>query len=279
MGAIYALLALGLVMIIRAVNMPNIAQCEMAMIGAFISYNLYAVLAIPFYLTFIITILITGLVGVLIERFAYRPAMKGKAPIANAIIASVAVHILLTNLARIIGSPRPLRFPSPLGERLISLGMAKIPMQSILIIGAGLFIMALLQFFFKTRIGLALRAVMSDREVAQLMGIKVSWAISWTFAISAALGAAGGILVAPVVFVVFNMGSMLLGKALAAAAVGGFYSIPGAVVGGFTVGILRTVFSNISSAYADSFVYAILIAILLLMPESYISKLIGTRRG
>jgi len=205
--------------------------------------------------------------------------MKGSAPIANAIIASIAVHILLQNMARLIGSPRPLSVPSPVGDQIIYFNAIRVPLHSILIIIAALVIMLMLQFFFKTKIGIALRAVMSDKEAAQLMGIKVIWAISWTFAISAALGAAGGILVAPVVFAVFNMGSMLLGKALAAAAVGGFYSISGAVIGGFTVGILRTVFSNISSAYADSFVFAILIAILLLMPESYISKLIGTRRG
>jgi branched-chain amino acid transport system permease protein len=157
------------------------------------------------------------------------------------------------------------------------LGIRVVP-HYVMVLAVGVLLVGLLQLFFqRTRAGLAMRAVMMDRETASLMGVDVPRSISWTFAVSSALGGAAGFLLAPVIFWSFEMGTIGI-KAFAGLTVGGLYSFPGAVIGGLLVGLLEALTGAfLSTAYRDVIVLAIIILMLLLKPEGLVSTVRGRR--
>lgn len=265
-GAIYGLIALGLVLVLKAMNLFNFAQGEMVMVGAFTGYALLVPLGLPFVIAFLGALVAGGLVGLVIEVLAIRPLRN--APALNLVTLTVAVSIILKNLGLLVGGAQSLPLPSTFGEApVVAAGVRVVP-QNVAVLAIALLLVLALSLFFKLTItGVAMRAVMSDAEAARLMGISVERSVRLTFAISGALGAAAGVLVAPSIFVSFDMGVIIL-KAFVAAAIGGFYSIPGALVGGALVGIVETVGAAfVSSAYRDVISYGLLIVVLLLKAE------------
>ena len=260
-GLVYGLVALGFVLLLRSLDLINFAQGEMMTVGAFLALGAWQGLGLPFPLAFLAAVLATAGVGLLMDRLVAHPLRH--APLIHLVIATVAVSLLLKNVGLLLGGPEPVLFPSLLGEAPMALGAVRLAPQTLLILGAALGLVGLLQIFFLwTRSGLALRAVMADSEMAALLGVPLARARALAFALSAALGATGGILIAPLVFVSFDMGSLGL-KAFTAAALGGLYSIPGAIGGGLFLGVLENLLAGtISSGYRDALVYTALIVVL-----------------
>jgi branched-chain amino acid transport system permease protein len=271
LGSIYALIALGVVIIVKASNLINFAHGELVMIGAVAGHIFSVELKLPFFVSFGLAVIATLGVGVLLERVAYRPLRHS--PTINVVLASVALSLLLQNLTLRFWSEDTKAIPAMFSETPVLIGDFRFVPQDWATIAAALLCTLAFQLFFtRTRVGLAMRAVMLDRQTASLMGINVYRTIGNTFGVSAALGAAAGVLVAPLIQVHFTMGFILI-KAFAGACLGGIFSIPGAIVGGMLIGVVEGLITAfVSSAYRDAIVYSILIGALLFRPEGLLGR-------
>lgn len=276
LGAIYGLIALGYIIIYKATSVVNFAQGEAVMVGAYIGLVLYSFVSLPLPLVFLLTIAGASVLGVVIERVAYRKLVD--APIISIIIATLAVGLILRNVVRIVFGPNVYPFPPLLPSRPFRVvGLVTTP-QNLLIVGVSLGCMVLLFLYFRhTKWGKAMRAVSQNRTASLLMGISVQRVFSLIWAVSAGLGALAGVLLAPLVVLNPDMGWIAL-KAFVVAILGGFQSLPGAVLGGFALGILE----NLAGFYAGSAVkdivaYLILIAILVVRPTGFFAERTGKR--
>ncbi len=277
MGSIYALVALGFVLIFNAVNVVNFAQGEFAMIPAFVAVWLMNSLKIPLALTCLITVLFMGVFGIIFQRIAYYPLRNRS--FLPVIISTIGVGIFLKNAAQLIFGAEPLSMPRPTAATALNIHGVFVDPQFIVIILCTLALLGFQYFFFeKTILGKKMLATAQDKDMARLLGIKVTTMIAITFAYSSILGAAAGILVGPIFFVTKDMGAMIGLKAFCSAIVGGFGSIPGAIVGGLFLGVIEVFASYyISSAYRDAFAFIILILVLLLRPQGFFGEKIAEK--
>ena len=276
-GCIYSLIALGYSMIIRATEILHFAQGEVMMLGCMFGLTLLWVLPFPFMAIFFLAIALAGVVGLLLEIGAYRVLRNRGVPLMNIVIATVGMSILLQNVARLIWGSEPISYPPIFRTTAYFLGPVRLPAQYLWVVLLGLVLMVLLQMFFKwTRTGIALQAAAQDPQTAQLMGINLNRAISYTFFISGGMAGAAGALLGPMFFASFDMGFMTGIKGFVAATVGGLGSITGAMLGGILFGVLETFGALwISSAYKDAIGMILLIVILLVFPTG----LMGLRQG
>jgi branched-chain amino acid transport system permease protein len=271
LGSIYALIALGYTMVYGIVMLINFAHGDVLMVGAYTGYFVLSWLGVsPLSLVaaFVFSMALCGALGVFIERFAYRPLRT--APRLNSLITAIAVSLILQNGARVLRfvGPNPRQFPRPQVWNL-SLGAFSISNIQIIVIVLSAALMAGLNYIINyTRRGKAMRAVSYDMQAASLMGISVDGTISFTFALGSVLAAAGGILFACAYPQISpTMGTMPGLKAFVAAVLGGIGSVPGAMLGGFILGIAETMTKGfLSSQYADAISFSILIIILLVRP-------------
>jgi len=277
MGAIYALVALGIVVIANAVNVVNFAQGENVMLGAYVAATLTLTLHLPLLSSYLIAIIILGLYGYVFQRVAYFPLRKK--PFITVVVSTIGVSLFLKNIARIIWGPQPIYFSGLFGEHTIQVANIFVDPQNLLIIGVTTCLVIFQYYFFaKTPLGRQMQATAQDQEAASLMGIKVSRMIALTFIYSSMLAAAAGVLLAPIFFVSADMGGSLGLKAFAASIIGGFGSVPGAIIGGLFLGVLE-IFgaAYISSVYKDVFAFVILILILVFMPRGLFGEKISTK--
>ena len=278
LGSIYALIALGYTMVYGIVLLINFAHGDILMVGAYAAFFvLGAVGAGPagMLLAFLVSGVVCASFGVTIERLAYRPLRA--APRLNSLITAIAVSLILENGARVLPfiGPNPRQFPRPavvninLGE---SLSISNI--QIIVIFLSALLMLALNLLVNYTKRGKAMRAVSFDMGAASLMGISVNGIITFTFALGSVLAAAGGVLYASAYPQVNPLMGMMPGlKAFVAAVLGGIGSIPGAMLGGFILGIAETMTKGfISSQYSDAISFSILIIVLLIKPTGILGK-------
>lgn len=271
LGSIYALIALGVVIIVKASDLVNFAHGELVMVGAITAYIVRVGFQMPGLVAFLSAVAVTLGLGMLIERSAYRPLRLS--PTINVVLASVALSLLLQNAALTFWDEDTHAYPALFSEDPVMFGQFRfIPQDWATIAAAVLCVLSFQLFFMRTRAGLAMRAVMLDRQTASLMGINVYRTIGNIFGVSAALGAAAGVLVAPLIQIHFSMGFILV-KAFAGACLGGIFSIPGAIVGGLLIGVTEgLVAAYVSAAYRDAIVYAVLIAALLFRPEGLLGR-------
>jgi branched-chain amino acid transport system permease protein len=277
LGSIYALIALGYTMVYGIVMLINFAHGDVLMVGAYAGYFVltrFGVTPLSVTAAFAFSMSLCALLGVLIERLAYRPLRS--APRLNSLITAIAVSLILQNGARVLPfiGPNPRQFPRPEVSNL-SLGTFSISnIQLIVIVVSALLMLALNYIINYTRRGKAMRAVSFDLQAASLMGIPVNGTISFTFALGSILAAAGGMLFAfayPQVSP--TMGTMPGLKAFVAAVFGGIGSVPGAMLGGFILGIAETLTKGfLSSQYADAISFSVLIIILLVKPTGILGK-------
>jgi branched-chain amino acid transport system permease protein len=288
-GAIYALIALGYTMVYGILRLINFAHGDVYMVGAFAGFYiaLYAGFAAgPSLFTLAIVLLgsmiIAALVGMVIERFAYRPVRNYSR--MTTLIMAIGVSLLIENLfvAQIGATPRA--FPDFLGSQSQApyqlFGNAAISKAQIVIFLVSIALMLLLQWIvFKTKVGTAMRAVSFNLNSAKLMGINTDAIISLTFAIGSALAAAGGVLTAQYNPNIDPLMGILTGlKAFVAAVLGGIGNIPGAVLGGLLIGAAETfvvgygAHIGIASTYRDAVAFAILILVLLLRPSGLLGS-------
>ena len=272
-GAIYALIALGYTMVYGIVKLINFAHGDILMIGSYASVILMVSCGLPFPIALVLSILICATIGILIEKFAYKPLRNS--PRICALITAIGISYLLQNTSLLIFSANPRPFPKVIDLPPLQLFGINISVITIITIVTSIILMILLTLFVKnSKTGKAMRAVSEDTGAAQLMGINVNNTISITFAIGCALAGVGAILycmaypsVSP------TMGSMPGLKAFIAAVLGGIGIIPGAMLGGFILGIAESLTKGyISSQLSDAVVYGILIVVLLVKPAGLLGK-------
>ncbi|MBP3428255.1 MAG: branched-chain amino acid ABC transporter permease [Clostridia bacterium] len=278
LGSVYALIALGYTMVYGIVKLINFAHGDILMVGSYVvlfvmtsvfttTSLLAKVIAVAAAIVFCIVL------GVLIDRVAYKPLRD--APRISALITAIGVSLALQILAQLVFGSEQIKFPAIImNETLFKIG--KKPVKSLPLITCAvsvLLMIALTLFVNKTKPGRAMRAVSEDMGAARLMGINVNNTISLTFAIGCALAAIGSVFYAQKVgFVKPLLGSLPGIKAFIAAVCGGIGSIPGAVLGGFIIGVLETFINYFASEYVDAVVFGLLIVVLLVRPAGILGK-------
>jgi branched-subunit amino acid ABC-type transport system permease component len=273
-GCIYSLIALGISMIIRATEILHFAQGEIMMIGSMMGLSAFWLSEMPFVLVLLFGILGGGLISTLVEFLVYRPLGARRVALINIVIATIAVSIILQNLARLVWGSEPLRYPTLFASKGLSVAGFVVSPQLIWIVILCIVIMGSLILFFRlTRVGIAMQAAAQDPEAARLMGINVERATTMTFAVSGMMAGAAGVLLGSLFFASFNMGFTTGIKAFVAATLGGLGSVPGAMIGGLLFGLIETFSGSlISTAYKDAVGMTILILILLLAPMGLFAR-------
>ena len=274
-GSIYALVALGYNMVYGIVQLINFAHGDIIMVGAYAAYVALIVGGLPIWAAFLISIAVCAILGMVIERVAYRRLLVKNAPRISLLITAIGVSIFLQNLAQLIFTSSGKSFPNLFDVAPIMLGDMQIGFITILTILVSVVLMIGLQILVKkTKIGKAMRATSEDPGAAKLMGINTNSVVSFTFGIGSALAAVGAVLYAEAYPVITPyMGSMLGLKAFVAAVLGGIGSTPGAMVGGFVLGIAESLTKGyISTTLADAVVFGILILVLLFKPTGIMGK-------
>ena len=273
LGSIYALIALGYTMVYGIIKLINFAHGDIYMLGAYIGFICTAQLGMGFFSALITAMALCALIGVVIERIAYKPLRN--ATRITALITAIGVSYFLEASTQKVMGTGVKTFPQVLANQKIMLGGVMITTQQIAIFVITIVLMLLLQYIVrKTRVGRAMRAVSVDADAARLMGVNVDMTISYTFAIGSALAGAAGVLVGLYYNSINPLMGMLPGvKAFIAAVFGGIGIIPGAMFGGFFIGIVETLVSGYgSSLYKDAVVYIILIIILVVKPAGLLGK-------
>ncbi len=275
LGSIYALIALGYTMVYGIIKLINFAHCDVYMIGAYVGYACMTFLHLGFVASLCISMLVCMVLGVIIEKVAYKP-LRNAARIA-VLITAIGVSYLLEYGMMYFVKANVRTYPEKTGilAMTFQLGNINISMLQILIVAITVVLMIALQLIVKkTRIGKAMRATSQDQDAAELMGINVNTTISFTFALGSALAGATGVLVG----IYYNSIDPLMGflpglKAFVAAVFGGIGIIPGAMIGGYFIGIVETFVSGYGgSMYKDAIVFAILILVLIIKPSGLLGK-------
>ena len=271
-GAIYALVALGFSIVFNASNVINFAQGEFVMIGGMSAVSLLAIGA-PMALALPGAVAVAAIVGLVVEKLAIERARR--ADVVTLIIITIGASIFLRGLAQLVWDKSVHRLPPLTGEQPLRLFGASVVPQSLWVIGITIVIVvALTLFFHRTRAGKAMRAASHNRLAAELVGIDVRKVLLASFGLAAALGAVGGVLIAPIAFTSYDAGIMLGLKGFAAAMLGGLGSFPGAVAGGLVLGLLESFGAGfVSSAYKDAIAFALILAVLVLRPDGLLAAL------
>src|SRR5467141_809703 len=241
-GGIYASLALALVMIYQATHLVNFAQGEMAMFSTYIAWSLINA-GMPYWPAFLLTVGIAFILGILIERIVIRPVEN--APVLVVVVVFIGLLVILNSVAGWIYTYTIKSFPSPFPAEPL-FGIRYMSAHQLGAIGATLAVLAALYVFFRfTPVGLAMRAAAQNPVSSRLVGIRVGWMLALGWGLAAAIGAAAGMMAAPIFYLDTNMMGSILLYSFAGALLGGIDNPWGAVIGGFTVGVLE----NIAGAY------------------------------
>lgn len=280
LGSIYSLIALGYTMVYGIAKMLNFAHGDVIMIGAFVVYTACVTAGLPAVIGVLIAIVFCTLLGVTIERFAYKPLRQATS--LAVLITAIGVSYLLQNLALLIFGSDTKQFSSVVSLPAVTLadGQLTISGETIVTIIVSVIIMVSLYLFVnKTKPGKAMQAVSEDKGAAQLMGINVNGTIALTFAIGSGLAAiAGALLCSAYPALSPYTGAMPGIKAFVAAVFGGIGSIPGAMIGGILLGIIENLSKGyISSQLSDAIVFAVLIIVLLVKPTGIMGKKINEK--
>jgi branched-chain amino acid transport system permease protein len=250
-------------------GLVNFAQGDLMMLGGFMGYTCLSIAPqMPFPLVVLLAMLVVGAFGYVIERVAFRPAVERNASQIYLVLLTLGIGIVLANAARLIWGANPIVYKIPLAHDIVQIGGYPLPTAYFYIIGFVTLLMIVLHWFFnRTWTGLSLRAAAQDGGTAALLGVDNARASSLAFALASAIGAAAGVLYAPLFFVAFDMGLVGL-KAFAAAAIGTLGSVPGAVVGGLLIGVIETLGGQrIGAEYQDSLAFGTMILVLMLRPN------------
>ncbi len=281
LGSIYALIALGFTLIYKSTEVVNFAQGEVMMVGAYVHFfilnqlihNLGSLNGWVFFFAFILAVLFAILFGIAMEYIIHRP-LKGE-PVFSIIMATISLAIILRSLTAILAGPLSLVPIAPFGDQLIYIGDIIISAMDLTIILATVIFMLIFYSFFKrTKWGVAMQATSSDPEAAQLMGIPVKKVYRYVWIFASIVGVISGILLAPRMALLDTTMAYLGLKAFPAAIIGGFGSIPGAVIGGIMMGIIETISLGTLSYHFvwikeinDIIVWIVLIAVLIIKPD------------
>jgi len=276
-GAIYACMALAVVMIFQAIDHLNFAQGEMAMFSTFIGWQLIA-WGQNYWVAFAVAVVVSFVAGILIDRVLFRPIRN--APILSQVVAFIALFSILNSSAGQIWNYTIKSFPTPFGHKPL-LG-SLIDTHEAGMIGVTVVLLLLLYLFFRgTRLGLAMRAAAANPESARLVGIRVGWMTALGWGMAAAIGAIAGMLIAPVVFLEPNMMLGVLLYGFAGAVMGGLTSPAGAVVGGFAVGVIEnlagTFIPYVGRELKLSIALVLIVVVLMFRPSGLFGRAVVSR--
>ena len=270
-GAIYALMALSLVIIYNATRTLNFAQGEMLMMSTFVAWTAQRALGLPLPVVLVVAVAAGAALAWVVERLVIRRAIGGTH--WDVLIITVGLSLILRAVAGLVWTHDEFPFPSFFPATPVSLGAVRLAPVSLGILGASLALMAALWALFRlTRLGRAMRAVAQNQRAARLMGVSVERVYSMSWVLAAVVGAIAGVLIAPVVFLSSKMGLIVI-NGFTAAVIGGFGSMPGAVLGGMLLGVLE----NLAPLYLPSGIrysvpFVVLIAILLVRPAGLVGR-------
>jgi len=277
-GAIYALMALAVVMIYQAIDHLNFAQGEMATFSTFIAWQLIA-WGQPYWVAFAISVVVSFVAGILVDRVLFRPI--NNAPILSQLVAFIALFSILNSSDGEIWNFTIKTFPTPFGREPL-FGTRLISTHEAGMIGVTLVMLGLIYLFFRgSRLGLAMRAAAANPDSARLVGIRVGWMIALGWGMSSAIGAIAGMLIAPVVFLDPNMMFGVLLYGFTGAVLGGLSSPGGAVAGGFAVGVIE----NLAGTFIPYFgrelkltiALVLIVAVLLVRPSGVFGRTVVSR--
>ncbi len=278
LGSVYAIIALGYTMVYGIAKMLNFAHGDVIMVGGYVAFCTTSYLGWPVIPSILLSILVCMVLGIVIERLAYKP-LRAATSLA-VLITAIGVSYFLQNVALLIWTSNPKVFPNMVTLPSLVIGELQISSVALVTIAACIIIMIVLTLFTnKTKMGKAMRAVSEDKDAAQLMGINVNATISLTFAIGSGLAAIAGVLLCSAYPTLMpTTGSMPGIKAFTAAVFGGIGSIPGAMLGGILLGIIE-IFGKayISTQLSDAIVFSVLIIILLVKPTGLLGKKVNEK--
>lgn len=266
-GCVYGLAGLGMVLIFKTTGVVNFAQGEMAMITTFISFVFLSKMNVPYLVAFFLALVFATILGIVIYQVFMR-RVQTEPPI-NQMVVTLGLFLILNGVAGLIWGHHPTSYPEALQGQPIQIGNVFVTPNEIFIVGLTLVLMLLFYLFFKfSRVGLAMRAASQDITASKLMGVKVSSIFMSIWAIGAILGGVAGIMTAPITFLNINMMFTVLVMAFAAAVLGGFVSLPGALIGGLIVGV----FENLVSYYVAPemklvYTFLLIVAVLYIRPQ------------
>lgn len=268
-GCIYSLIGLGYSLIYSASGLMSFVQGEIFMLGAFVAFTLHISFDIPFLLSAVLSMLIMFLFGILLERGMIGPLLRKGSKQIHIVLATIGLSIFLQNFAMLVWGTDVKNFPSAFGDAPIAVGAISIIPQQIAIVVITLFGMLAIHFFMsRTKMGTSLRAAAQDPMAAGVVGINVPWTIGVAWALAAVLSAIAGMLLAPIYGVYAKMGALLSTKGFAAAVLGGYGNMYGAIIGGLLFGIVETMAAGyLSSSLKDIISFGVLILVLFIMPS------------
>ena len=268
LGCVYALVALGFVLIYKATETVNFAQGDLMMLGAFFALTASAVMGWPYWATILFAIACMAAVGMLIERLVLRPVLGQ--PAFTVVMITIGVGYVLRGAVTMVPGwgTETYQIPTPFADDVWRLGGVVLPLQQLMVIGMTAALCAVLYFFFRhSKLGVAMQATSQNQLAAYYMGIPVRRVNMMIWGLSAAVAAFAGILLAPVTFVHSNMGFIGL-KAFPAAVVGGFGSVPGAIVGGLIIGVVEALAGfYLPEGFKDVAAYVVVLVVLLVWPS------------
>ena len=271
-GSIYALIAQGYYITYITTGALNFGQGEFLMIGALFGLTCYVALGLPYALAILGAVLLTGLMGIALERVAIRPVMRHALSLSW-VLSTVAISIILKNAAVDLWGPEQIKFPSPFGEGVVQIGPAGIFPQELFIIAVALGSVFAIQIFLRrSLLGKALMAVAFNRNAAAVMGINVPRMVVLAFVLSSALAGLGGILIAPITFAWAYMGTVPGIKAFAAAIFGGLENPIGILIGGLTIGMLEQLFGIINSNLKEGITFLFILLALAIRPTGLMGR-------
>lgn len=277
LGSIYALVALGFVLIIRATNVVNFAQGDFAMVGAYILVIFLNFLKIPYAWAFLISLICMALFGLLFNYGVYFPLRnRSYLPV---LISTLGASIFLQNSTLAIFGAQPKLLPKVFNVDGLLIAGVFLDSQYLVILVVTVACVLFQYFFFEhTLLGKKIQAVSQDKDMARLLGIPVALMIAITFIYSAVLGGLAGVLVGPILFVSIGMGSIIALKAFAATIIGGFGDVKGAIVGGIFIGVVESFAAYyISVPFKDAYAFAILFVVLIFLPQGFFGEKISQK--
>lgn len=272
-GSIYAMVAIGFNIIYNVTEAINFAQGEFVMLGGLVMVFLRVTLNIPVVFSLPLTILVVTTVGILLDRLAIRPIRKPS--VLTMIIATIGAAFFIKGAAMFIWGKDPFDLPPFSGRNPIALWGAVVMPQSLWVVGFLVVVVILLTFFFdRTILGKALRACAVNPNASSLVGMNVKYMILLSFALSAAIGALGGIVITPISLMEYDRGAMLAVKGFSACVLGGMGSFPGAIIGGLIIGLIESLGAGlISSGYKDVFALLVLLFVLFVKPSGLLGSI------
>jgi branched-chain amino acid transport system permease protein len=274
-GAVYALVAMGFAIVYRTMGLVNFAHADVVMIGAYVTATFYLTARLPFGLSMLLAVVLTGALGLVIERIL-RPLESRDLDLM--LIGTIGFGIVLESAAILVWGSFGTAVPTPIPNLPLHIGGVIVTTYQLLVVAVAAAVMVLLFLFLdRTRLGTAMQAAAMDRVAATAMGVNVGTANALAFAIGAAIAAVAGALVGPLLYVSPGMGASIGIKGFAAAILGGFGSIPGAIAGGLIFGLIEAFASSRLSAYADLVTFVVFAAAMMVRQTGIFGERTGDR--